>query len=511
MVPKRLQGTEKVLPNQDQIDYMCDNDFKEPELCARELAAVQDFELHDWLERVGKPIWKLTCDIEGIKRTHRELIKLGTSDSKLLKNGPNQEQIRFIKEQGFDDPEGCARELLDIPKLKLHKWYEDVGKKPEWGLNPKKCPYSEIQIIYKTLKDLGNKAKKQNLEAPTLRNTVSNNSNSCLIENNSFWKQESSENNAQSESIASYQAVQTHHQENVRWICELCKKEPQLKINELDEQIRKHLTEIVDEFPPNAQISIPLQSEIQGKNYGQPFYITDIVNRQVSPGLYWDDSIGHALIVQFGQAIGFSLTKNQSGYNEVLEMKGNLICRRKSDTIPWRRSHCMDCNKNVNKIVVPNYISRCLAAAMQYVHRNCMNTIGFNVIHTRGHAICNKPDGDFKKEAALFRFVRGLLNPNIEVLGNRRLEEMQRLEFDIWIPCFKVAIEYQGEQHVKPIPKYGGEEGLCYRKANDKRKRELAKSNGYVLKEMWYYDEMNKETVKNLLLSANIPKEAFRN
>lgn len=59
---------------------------------------------------------------------------------------------------------------------------------------------------------------------------------------------------------------------------------------------------------------------------------------------------------------------------------------------------------------------------------------------------------------------------------------------DIYIPSKKVAIEYQGVQHYKPVEFFGGEEAFAKRKELDNRKKELCKDNGVRLIE-WKYDE----------------------
>lgn len=70
---------------------------------------------------------------------------------------------------------------------------------------------------------------------------------------------------------------------------------------------------------------------------------------------------------------------------------------------------------------------------------------------------------------------------------------------DIFIPSLKIAIEYQGEQHYKPVNLFGGEEGFEYRKKLDEIKKRLCKENGVFLIE-WRYDE----TINAVLLAKKI-------
>ena len=59
---------------------------------------------------------------------------------------------------------------------------------------------------------------------------------------------------------------------------------------------------------------------------------------------------------------------------------------------------------------------------------------------------------------------------------------------DVYIPSLRVGIEYQGEQHYRPIDFFGGEKAYVEVIARDKRKAELCKSNGVMLV-YWRYDE----------------------
>jgi len=54
----------------------------------------------------------------------------------------------------------------------------------------------------------------------------------------------------------------------------------------------------------------------------------------------------------------------------------------------------------------------------------------------------------------------------------QRDESPQR--YDIFIPDLKLAIEYQGEQHFRPIERFGGEDGLKNTKLRDERKEKVS-------------------------------------
>lgn len=61
----------------------------------------------------------------------------------------------------------------------------------------------------------------------------------------------------------------------------------------------------------------------------------------------------------------------------------------------------------------------------------------------------------------------------------------------------KYLIEHQGVQHEKPIDFFGGEEQFKIQQEHDRRKREYAKDNDYILIEIWYHENL-KERVEEI-------------
>jgi hypothetical protein len=83
-------------------------------------------------------------------------------------------------------------------------------------------------------------------------------------------------------------------------------------------------------------------------------------------------------------------------------------------------------------------------------------------------------------ETALYKRIKAAF-PKIEILHHGRPKFLGRQEYDIWIPKYKIAIEYQGVQHHKVVEHWGGEEGLAKRKELDKKKLEVSKENDVIL------------------------------
>lgn len=64
----------------------------------------------------------------------------------------------------------------------------------------------------------------------------------------------------------------------------------------------------------------------------------------------------------------------------------------------------------------------------------------------------------------------------------------RRLRFDFYLPEYNICIEYNGQQHYKPIEYFGGEEKLKYTKKLDNIKRNFCKQNNIELIEISYKD-----------------------
>lgn len=93
--------------------------------------------------------------------------------------------------------------------------------------------------------------------------------------------------------------------------------------------------------------------------------------------------------------------------------------------------------------------------------------------------------GGWANEALLYELVRkeypeAIFQYHADWLGNQSL--------DIFIPSLNTGIEYQGEQHYRPIAVFGGDAGYESLVNRDRRKRLLCQANGIRLL-YWKYDE----------------------
>ena len=82
-------------------------------------------------------------------------------------------------------------------------------------------------------------------------------------------------------------------------------------------------------------------------------------------------------------------------------------------------------------------------------------------------------------ESLFYEFVK-LRYPDA-VSNYRETERLGKLVLDVYIPSLNVAIEFQGEQHFKPVDWFGGQEAFEKGVERDLRKIELCKENGIQL------------------------------
>ena len=104
----------------------------------------------------------------------------------------------------------------------------------------------------------------------------------------------------------------------------------------------------------------------------------------------------------------------------------------------------------------------------------------------------------------LFYLVKELL-PDHKVKREVTFPWLERQRFDIYLPELKVAIERMGEQHYKPVKKFGGAKSLPKTQARDRRKRLRAAKHGVKVIEVPYECKLTDKAVKKILIDANLP------
>lgn len=121
--------------------------------------------------------------------------------------------------------------------------------------------------------------------------------------------------------------------------------------------------------------------------------------------------------------------------------------------------------------------------------------------HLRGEGClgCKQSKGERKIENFL-KF------KNIKFDREKRFKDCKdiiTLPFDFYLPQHNLCIEYDGMQHFKSIPFFGGDYSLCETKKRDEIKNEFCKKNNIYLLRIPYYEANLEQLIENLI--NNIP------
>lgn len=96
----------------------------------------------------------------------------------------------------------------------------------------------------------------------------------------------------------------------------------------------------------------------------------------------------------------------------------------------------------------------------------------------------------WKAEHAAFLALKTKL-PAVEIIQHARPIWLAPQHLDIYLPAHKVAIEYQGEQHYRPIEIFGGTEGFEATVRRDEAKRRLCALAGVRLEHIHFADDLD--------------------
>lgn len=77
------------------------------------------------------------------------------------------------------------------------------------------------------------------------------------------------------------------------------------------------------------------------------------------------------------------------------------------------------------------------------------------------------------------------------------LKWLGRQRLDFYLPEYNIAIEYQGEQHFKPVKYFGGEKRYLDRLERDNRKKILCEENNVKIIYFSYWEKASSNTIKN--------------
>lgn len=122
--------------------------------------------------------------------------------------------------------------------------------------------------------------------------------------------------------------------------------------------------------------------------------------------------------------------------------------------------------------------------------------------HTMSCGCMNKSKGELYIEETLYKL-------NVTFESQKRFEcckNKKSLPFDFYLPEYNICIEYDGEQHYKPVDFWGGEKKFLERQLNDKIKNEYCHKYNITLIRIPYTKTNQEifEIINNLVNPATI-------
>ena len=100
------------------------------------------------------------------------------------------------------------------------------------------------------------------------------------------------------------------------------------------------------------------------------------------------------------------------------------------------------------------------------IHGSFFQKIHSHIYGGEGCPKCKESHGEKKIR-------KWLEEKNIEYVYQKKFKDLGRLSYDFYIPSKNLLIEFQGEQHYKPVESFGGLESFKKQRENDYKKKEL--------------------------------------
>lgn len=108
----------------------------------------------------------------------------------------------------------------------------------------------------------------------------------------------------------------------------------------------------------------------------------------------------------------------------------------------------------------------------------------------------------WKNEFSLYMLIKSYFP---SAIYQYHAEWLEKQSLDIYIPEYKLGIEYQGIQHYEAVDAFNGVDGLMETQKRDKIKKEKCKLKGVTLIEWIYIDKVEEQKLIDILKQLNIP------
>ena len=200
--------------------------------------------------------------------------------------------------------------------------------------------------------------------------------------------------------------------------------------------------------------------------------------------------------------------------------KLEMICPKGHTTfISWgnfkkdrRCSECYVCKKLTNKEVDIKLEQFGYKRISDYVNANSKMEIecpeGHRYFATYGHFYGGKRCPHCSKSNGETRVANYLNNNNLKFKDEYFItpNNNTRLRFDFYLKEYNLAIEYDGQQHFKPVERFGGEEAFWKTVVNDAIKNAYCEDNNIKLIRIPYWDFNNIEDILDNLFKKELQR-----
>lgn len=224
-----------------------------------------------------------------------------------------------------------------------------------------------------------------------------------------------------------------------------------------------------------------------------------VMERVSEPG--WQRSIPNYL---FEKRIGLgSASPTERG----LILRGGAIermARKDRQSVQYREGICHFCRTIPSTITYRRYADTVIKHYLPYILAQAIRSgIDTREAENRVRDSLGVPQiGEgWVSETQLYNLVR-MLFPDQRVEREASPQWLGGMRFDIFLPEVGVAIEYQGEQHYRPIERFAGEKGFERTRERDRLKRQRAKEVGVTVVEFKYDEVLTDEVVRKRIARA---------
>lgn len=195
-------------------------------------------------------------------------------------------------------------------------------------------------------------------------------------------------------------------------------------------------------------------------------------------------------------------TKKPSNLYQKKESTICLCCGDNGAPTPWEDFYQMLTPQEQEEYTFSGYSGMNVKAKIRHSCGLVFYRTPVNFLKSRGCPHCYGKRSIGEKKIEEF-----LIANNLSYEAQKHFSDLGRFSYDFYVPSLRTLIEYQGEQHYKPVEIFGGERHFIFQQKSDQIKREYAKKNKYHLLEIPYYNLKEIDIYLTSLLAQRLSSD----